>query len=70
MGDSLNISERVSIGSKLKESKNSASNFSINGFDSSANNSRGFKQIRESSSCKNLKSSDGQTSKFQISSYQ
>ena len=56
-GDSLNISERVSIGSKLKESKNSAGTFSANGFESSVNNSKGFKAIRESSSMKNLNSS-------------
>ena len=53
-GDSLNISERVSIGSKLKESKNSVGTFSTNGYESSVNNSRGPKVIRESSSMKNL----------------
>jgi hypothetical protein len=55
-GDSMNISERISIGSKLKESKNSAGSVISNGYDSSANNSRGFKMIKESSSMKNLKS--------------
>ena len=55
-GDSLNISERVSIGSKLKESKNNIGTYS-NGFESSVNNSRGSKVIRESSSMKNLNSS-------------
>jgi hypothetical protein len=52
----MNISERISIGSKLKESKNSAGSVMSNGYDSSANNSRGFKMIKESSSMKNLKS--------------
>lgn len=41
-GDSMNISERVSISSKLKESKNSAGSISTNGYESSVNNSRGF----------------------------
>jgi hypothetical protein len=54
-GDSVNISERGSIASKLKESKNSGGSISTNGYESSANNSRGFKIIKESSSMKNLK---------------
>jgi hypothetical protein len=41
----MNISERVSISSKLKESKNSAGSISTNGYESSANNSKGFKMF-------------------------
>ena len=42
---SVNFSERISIGSKLKESKNSAASMSTNGYESSANNSKGFKMM-------------------------
>lgn len=45
MTSTRDSSERISISSKLRESKISATSLSTNCYESSANNSRGFKII-------------------------